>query len=56
MEAGLATDAEDSPHKRADQIKAEFLIGFAENDDERRPEEGREIGKGSDRNVLTDSF
>jgi len=36
---GLATDAEDSPHKLADQMKAEFLIAIAENDDERRPNE-----------------
>lgn len=36
---GLATDADDSPHKLADKIKAEFLIAIAENDDERRPNE-----------------
>ena len=36
---GLATDADDSPHKLADQMKAEFLIAIAENDDERRPNE-----------------
>jgi len=36
---GLATDAADSPHKLADQMKAEFLIAIAENDDERNPSE-----------------
>ena len=36
---GLATDAEDSPHLLAPQMKAGFLIAIAENDDERRPEE-----------------
>lgn len=36
---GLATDADDSPHKLAGQMKAEFLIAIAENDDERRPNE-----------------
>lgn len=36
---GLATDADDSPHKLASQMKAEFLIAIAENDDERRPNE-----------------
>ena len=32
---GLATDADDGPHKLANQMKAEFLIAIAENDDER---------------------
>ena len=36
---GLATDADDSPHLLAPQMKAGFLIAIAENDDERRPEE-----------------
>lgn len=36
---GLATDADDSPHKLAGQMKAEFLIAIAENDDARNPEE-----------------
>ncbi len=36
---GLATDADDSPHKLAGKMKAEFLIAIAENDDERRPNE-----------------
>jgi len=36
---GLATDAEDSPHLLASQMKAGFLIAIAENDDERNPEE-----------------
>jgi carboxymethylenebutenolidase len=35
---GLATDAEDSPHLLASQMKAGFLIAIAENDDERDPE------------------
>lgn len=36
---GLATDAEDSPHLLAPQMRAGFLIAIAENDDERNPEE-----------------
>ena len=36
---GLATDADDSPHLLASQMKAGFLIAIAENDDERNPEE-----------------
>lgn len=36
---GLATDAEDSPHLLAAQMKAGFLIAIAENDDERNPDE-----------------
>jgi len=35
---GLATDAEDSPHLLAAQMKAGFLIAIAANDDERDPE------------------
>ena len=35
---GLATDAQDSPHLLAPQMKAGFLIAIAENDDERDPE------------------
>ena len=35
---GLATDAEDSPHLLAGQMKAGFLIAIAANDDERDPE------------------
>ena len=35
---GLVTDAEDSPHLLAPQIKAGMLIAIAENDDERDPE------------------
>ncbi len=35
----LATDAEDSPHLLAPQMKAAFLIAIAENDDERNPNE-----------------
>jgi carboxymethylenebutenolidase len=34
---GLATDADDSPHLLAPQMKAAFLIAIAENDDERDP-------------------
>lgn len=34
---GLASDAEDSPHLLASQMKAGFLIAIAENDDERDP-------------------
>ncbi len=36
---GLATDAEDSPHLLAAQMKAGFLIAIATNDDERNPQE-----------------
>ncbi|MEM1435070.1 MAG: dienelactone hydrolase family protein [Pseudomonadota bacterium] len=36
---GLATDAKDSPHLLAPQMKAGFLIAIAENDDARKPEE-----------------
>ncbi len=35
----LATDADDSPHLLAPQMKAAFLIAIAENDDERNPNE-----------------
>jgi len=35
---GLATDAEDSPHLLASQMKAGFLIAIAENDDARDPD------------------
>jgi carboxymethylenebutenolidase len=35
---GLASDAEDSPHLLAAQMKAGFLIAIAANDDERDPE------------------
>ena len=34
---GLATDAQDSPHLLASQMKAGFLIAIAANDDERDP-------------------
>ncbi len=36
---GLATDAEDSPHRLADRMQAGFLIAIAANDDERNPDE-----------------
>ncbi|MDH4074226.1 MAG: dienelactone hydrolase family protein [Gammaproteobacteria bacterium] len=36
---GLATEAGDSPHLLARQMKAGFLIAIAENDDERNPGE-----------------
>ena len=36
---GLATEAEDSPHLLADQMRAGFLIAIAANDDERNPQE-----------------
>jgi carboxymethylenebutenolidase len=36
---GLASDAEDSPHLLAAQMKAGFLIAIAANDDERNPDE-----------------
>ena len=36
---GLATDAENSPHLLAPQMKAAFLIAIAESDDERNPNE-----------------
>jgi len=35
---GLATDAADSPHLLIPQMKAQFLIAVAENDDEKEPE------------------
>ena len=35
---GLATDAEDSPHLLAPQVKAGLLIAIAENDDEQEPQ------------------
>lgn len=35
---GLATDAEDSPHLLIPQMKAQFLIAVAENDDMRDPQ------------------
>jgi carboxymethylenebutenolidase len=35
---GLATDADDSPHLLAPQMKAGFLIAIAESDDERDPQ------------------
>jgi len=33
----MVTDGKDSPHRRVADIKAEFLIAIAENDDERDP-------------------
>ena len=44
---GLATDKPDSPHLLVPQMKAQFLIAVAENDDMREPEA---------KNVLRDSF
>jgi carboxymethylenebutenolidase len=35
---GLATDADNSPHRLIPQMRAQFLIAVAENDDEREPE------------------
>ena len=35
---GLATDKEDSPHLLIPQMKANFLIAVAENDDAKEPE------------------
>jgi carboxymethylenebutenolidase len=35
---GLVTDAPDSPHLLIPQMKAQFLIAIAENDDEKEPE------------------
>lgn len=35
---GLASDADDSPHKLVPEMDAGFLIAIAENDDERDPE------------------
>lgn len=35
---GLTTDAPDSPHRLIPQMKADFLIAVAENDDKRDPE------------------
>ena len=36
---GLATDKDDSPHRLIPDMKAQFLIAVAENDDQRFPEE-----------------
>jgi len=36
---GMATDKPDSPHLRAPQMKASFLIAVAENDDAKNPQE-----------------
>ena len=44
---GLATDQPNSPHRLVPQMKAQFLIAVAENDDERAPDE---------KNVLGDTF
>lgn len=44
---GLATKNEDSPHLLIPQMKAQFLIAIAENDDQRDPES---------KNVLKESF
>ena len=44
---GLVTDQPDSPHLAIPEMKAQFLIAIAENDDEREPEA---------KNVLRDSF
>lgn len=44
---GLATDKEDSPHLLIPQMKADFLIAIAANDDERDPEA---------KNILRESF
>jgi carboxymethylenebutenolidase len=41
---GLATDAPDSPHLLAPQMKASFLIAVAENDDQRNPQEKEKLG------------
>jgi len=38
---GLATDAANSPHLLAPQMKARFLIAIAESDDQRNPDEKR---------------
>ena len=43
----LVTDAPDSPHRMIPQMKAQFLIAVAENDDAQRPE---------DKNVLREGF
>lgn len=42
---GLASDKPDSPHLRIPEMKAEFLIAVAENDDERYPEEKETLRK-----------
>jgi len=44
---GLVTDGEDSPHLLIPQMRAQFLIAIAENDDEREPDS---------KNVLRESF
>jgi len=44
---GLATDAEDSPHRLIPDMDAEFLIAIAENDDMSDPEA---------KNTLRESF
>ena len=44
---GLATDKPESPHLLIPQMKAQFLIAIAENDDQREPDV---------KNILRDSF
>jgi carboxymethylenebutenolidase len=44
---GLVTDQPDSPHLAIPEMKAQFLVAIAENDDEREP---------AAKNVLRDSF
>ena len=44
---GLVTDKPDSPHLLIPQMKAQFLIAIAENDDQKQPEA---------KNALRDSF
>jgi carboxymethylenebutenolidase len=42
---GMATDKPDSPHLLAPQMKAQFLIAVAENDDARNPQEKATLGE-----------
>ena len=46
--ASLATDAADSPHLLVPQMKAQFLIAIAENDDKREPEAKNMLRKAFD--------
>jgi carboxymethylenebutenolidase len=42
---GLVTDSADSPHLRADQIKAAIYVGGAENDHSFTPEQAEQLDK-----------
>ncbi len=45
---GLATDAEDSPHRLAPGLRAGFLVAIAENDDAKEPDAKRHLREAFD--------